>query len=280
MIKFIKWGLTGLVGLIFLAAAVLYGGSEFIVRRTVDGPMPAIRVVADAEAVVRGAQLGRTRGCDGCHGRNLQGRMFLDIPNVARIHAPNLTRTAQMSDAELARSIRAGVRPDGTALWVMPSATFSGLTDQDTADIIAWLRSHPAAGPEHPRIALALMGRLGILMGKFTSAPAEVAHAKTTPAFDAGPAFSRGRYLATTACSECHGSNLGGANLGASAPDLLIAAGYDLPMFTRLMRTGVAMDGKTRGLMSEVSRDNFSAFTDQEIADLHAYLRARAEQAS
>jgi hypothetical protein len=43
------------------------------------------------------------------------------------------------------------------------------------------------------------------------------------------------------------------------------------------MRTGVAMDGKTKGLMSEVARENFTSFTDEDIAALHAYLTARAE---
>lgn len=279
MIKILKWGLIGLLGLIVLATTVFYGASEFVIHRKVEAPLRSIHVIADAGAVARGAKLGRVLGCDGCHGSNLQGKLFLDIPNVAKIHAPNLTRTVQTSsDAELEQAIRSGVRPDGSALWVMPSAPFSSLTDQDTADIIAWLRSHPPAGSDHPRIAFGPLGRLGVLTGQFEPAPVAVAKARASPALDAGPAFRRGRYIAVTVCSECHGSNLGGADVAAPAPDLLMAASYDLPMFTRLMRTGVAMDGKTRGLMSEVSRDGFSAFTDQDIADLHGYLTARAER--
>ena len=46
------------------------------------------------------------------------------------------------------------------------------------------------------------------------------------------------------------------------------------------MRSGRGAGGRDLGLMSEVSRNDFSHFTDQEIEALHAYLKARAERLS
>jgi hypothetical protein len=55
-----------------------------------------------------------------------------------------------------------------------------------------------------------------------------------------------------------------------------VIGSYDLPEFTRLLRTGIGVDGKEHGLMSEVAKARFRHFTDEEIAGLHAYLVARA----
>ena len=52
---------------------------------------------------------------------------------------------------------------------------------------------------------------------------------------------------------------------------------YGLPEFTRPLRTGIGADGNEHGLMTEVARARFHLLTDQEIADLHAYLIARAQ---
>jgi hypothetical protein len=56
-------------------------------------------------------------------------------------------------------------------------------------------------------------------------------------------------------------------------PDLRIAAGYTLEQFTHFMRTGKARELK---LMSDMARRRFSHFTEDEIAELHGYLVARA----
>jgi mono/diheme cytochrome c family protein len=278
MLKFFKWGLIALVGVIVLAFAVVYGGSEIIIRSKPEIPMPTIVAASDPGAVARGAYIGRTVGCDGCHERNLQGGVWSDKAWVGTIHTANLTRAiGGYTDSQLARAIRSGVRADGSQLWEMPSETWTTMTDAEVADVIAWLRTHPAAGPVQPRESFGPLGRLAILMGKAKATPAYVIEAKANPAFDAGPPLSRGRHLAMTVCGECHGSDLKGRP--GFTPDLLIAASYDMPGFTKLMRTGVAMDGKTKGLMSEVARENFSSFTDADIAALHAYLTARAETA-
>ena len=279
MMKFIRWGLIALTGLIVLAFAVVYGGSEIIIRSKPETPMPTIVAASDPGAVARGAYIGRVSGCDGCHERNLQGGEWHSSGFWnSRLYTANLTRVVpRYTDSQLARAIRSGVRADGTKLWSMPSETWTTMTDAEVADVIAWLRTHPAAGPERPRESFGPLGRLKILLGLTKPIPDWVAVARTNPAFDAGSQYAYGRHLTVRVCSECHRSNLKGEP--GWTPDLLIAASYDLPGFTKFMRTGVAMDGKEKGLMSEVARENFSAFTDADIAAIHAYLTARAEAA-
>ena len=53
---------------------------------------------------------------------------------------------------------------------------------------------------------------------------------------------------------------------------------YDLPAFSKLMRTGVPADGRKLKLMDEVARNDFSHLTDEELSALHAYLVERARR--
>ncbi|CAN5155687.1 hypothetical protein BH10PSE1_BH10PSE1_02720 [soil metagenome] len=275
--KILRWVLIALAGLGVLGIVVLYGASEIVIRRTANPPMPMIVAASDPGAVARGAYLGRLYGCDGCHERTLHGGEWESSFWVGSVHTANLTRAIPAyTDSQLARAIRSGVRADGSQLWEMPSETWVHATDAEMADLIAWLRSHPPSGPAQPRERFGPLWRLKILMGAARATPAYVVEARGKPAFDVGPQFARGRHIAITVCAECHQSDLKGEP--GRNPDLLIAASYDLPGFTRLMRTGGPMDGKDKGLMSMVARENFTSFTDADIAALHGYLTARAER--
>ncbi len=45
----------------------------------------------------------------------------------------------------------------------------------------------------------------------------------------------------------------------------------------RLLRTGTAFGERTLGLMTRVAKDRLHHLSDQEIADIHDYLVARAK---
>jgi len=77
------------------------------------------------------------------------------------------------------------------------------------------------------------------------------------------------------ACVECHGVDLRGVPV-FNTPDLNIGAAYDLPRFERLLATGIAADGGTKGVMSIVARNRFSLLTSEEVKALHDYLVKRA----
>lgn len=279
-LRWIRNGLLALLVLAVIAAAGIYALSEYVMRRTHDAPAASVALPAGIAALAEGERLARIRGCFGCHGKQLQGKMFVDDPMLAYVSAPNLTRSVERhSDAELARIIRHGVRPDGRSVAIMPSSMYLALTDDDLGRILAYLRSAPKTDGVDRVVRLGPLGRLGVAIGQF---PLEVEMVQRAAALaDTYPAgndtHALGAYLARTVCTECHGLALEG---GDDTPALAIALAYSLEDFTRLMRTGVALGDRELGLMTQVARSRFSHFTDAEIAALHAFLVARAGPAA
>lgn len=271
-------GLAGLLTVCLFVVLGAFAASEMMLRQSY--PKVPVTLVAnhDAASIARGRRLATIAGCHDCHGADLGGKLFHDEPMLVRAWAPNLSlAAAHQSDADLDRAIRHGVAADGRSLWIMPSDAFSRLSDRESADLIAYIRTFAPHGQPQPALQAGPIGRVAILLGKFHSAPAILAREGDKAAPDVGPAYAQGRQLAR-ACMECHGLDLtGGA--ATKAPDLMIAGAYDDADFKRLLRTGVAAGGRKVGLMSEIAPVRFNALSDQEIEALHGYLRARAERA-
>ena len=66
---------------------------------------------------------------------------------------------------------------------------------------------------------------------------------------------------------------------GLHAPDLAIAAAYELEAFRPLLRTGAPLGGRQLRTMDQVARRDFSHLTDEEIAAIHACLVERTRHA-
>ena len=81
--------------------------------------------------------------------KGLSGGMVFDEPPFRAV-ASNITPDAatgigRWTDAQLARAIREGVRPDGSVIGPpMPMEFYRHLADSDLAAIVAWLRAQPA----------------------------------------------------------------------------------------------------------------------------------------
>jgi len=273
-LKWVGYGLAGLAGLVLLTIVGAFGASEAMLRWPAARPAARTIASADGGAIERGRKIAVIEGCHNCHGDRFEGKLFHDEPAIVRAWAPNLSlAAATQSDAQLDGAIRHGVGADGRRLWIMPSEAFAQLTDQETSDLLAYLRTFKAAGVKQPVLQVGPAGRIGLLLGKFQSAPQMVAEAKAAP-MDAGPRHAAGRSLSRT-CVECHGQDLrGGGPTGA--PDLTIAASYDRADFERLLRTGIAAGERKVGLMTEVAPARFSILSSREIGELHEYLKARA----
>jgi cytochrome c553 len=227
--------------------------------------------------VARGRRVAKLNGCHDCHGAQLQGQLFHDEMPIIRAWGPNLSRTlAAHSDADFDRAVRHGVGLDGRRLWMMPSSAFAHLTDQEMADLMAYLRTYKPTGQAQPRFQVGHIGRLGVLLGQFKSEADTIKADAGLKLEDAGPEHAQGRDLAR-ACIECHGPTLKGSPVMKS-PDLAIAASYDPADFARLMRTGIAAGDRKVGLMTLVGRSRFSGLTPDEVAALHGYLKARAQR--
>ncbi len=280
-LRWLGYLVAAVLVLALLAALWIWIASARVMGSTHQGkPEPLSRPTAALQADA--ARQLKVLGCVSCHGEGLRGQLMFSEPKVADVYAPNLTLiAAKASDQQLARGIRQGIGVDGRPLFVMPSAQYSRLGDAEVASLIAAIRQLPRGGEQTPANSFGPIGRLGIATGKFPDQPSQVEHYRNNMPADLGPQYAAGRKLAMVNCAECHGAAFGGGEPkpGTMAPDLAIAGAYDLPAFRTLMREGVAPGGKKLGLMREVARDDFSHFTDQEIAAIHDYLAERAARA-
>src|SRR6188508_645438 len=147
MRQILKWTgivLGALAGLALLAALYVYVASQRVVSRTYDAPLTAFNAPSDRDSIHRGERLTAMYGCNNCHGASLTGSDMFDFPGIVHITAPNLTKVVkEYTDEELERVIRRGVKRDGTSTWIMPSAMFNRLTDEDLSAIVAYVRSFP-----------------------------------------------------------------------------------------------------------------------------------------
>jgi len=233
-------------------------------------------IPSDAASIAAGRYVARTRGCFGCHGQQLEGKDFdqqWDWP--ARAVAPNLARLAREHDiATLEAAIRQGIGSNGKALVSMPSYNFARLSDDDTAKLIAFLRSAPVVEQELPRPRLGWRARWDLGFGGEWLYE-DWADAVPSLQIDAGmnPELARGEYLAMTMCNECHGLDLRGQSLyPPPTPDLAVIAVVDRDEFERIIRTGKGFGGRDLGLMTLVAPDRFAALTKQDVDALYLYL--------
>jgi len=284
MRKFLRWlgyALAAILAAFLIFLAWVWIASSRVVTRVHEAAAEPLALPSPAQLADAGRQ-ARILGCTNCHGPDLRGGMVFDGQPFATVRAPNLTLlAARASDQQLAQAIRQGIGRDGRALFIMPSDQYSRLSDQEVAAIVVAIRRMPRGGSVVPRIKWGPIGRFALATGGIRPARANIEDFRVRQPFDTGPAEAAGRRLAATACAACHGPDLsGGAAEGGSnaPPDLAVAGAYDLAQFRVLMRTGVPPGGRDLGMMKEVAERDFSSFSDEEVAQLHAYLRARADR--
>lgn len=280
-----KW-----LGLILGVVVVLVAGlfatawavSERSLEKTWSVQDPPLGEAVAGASLDHGRHLFATRGCADCHGANGAGKLLVDAPNVIRIVPSNLTlsvRDPAWSDDALAAAIRHGVRPDGTALMIMPTGDYPDLDDHDVASLIAYLRTLPTVADEPGQTQVRPLGRVLYLLGKLPLLPAErVDHAprqrKAPPAL-ANAAY--GGYIAKV-CTGCHRDDFSGglvlepgtppsANLTPHADGL---AAWNEDDFLHLMRTGKRPDG--RELHPMMPWRSYSQMQDVELRAIWAYL--------
>lgn len=167
---------------------------------------------ARAETLLeRGAYLMRgVAACGNCHAargdkgqilaeKGLSGGMVFDEPQF-KAQARNLTPDPETgignwTDAQLAKAIREGVRPDKSVIGPpMPVEFYRRMSDRDVAAIIVWLRTQPPVRNEVPKSVY-----------KMPLPPNYGPALKTVKAPAAGDRIRYGEYLVTIGhCMECH----------------------------------------------------------------------------
>lgn len=279
--KYWKWIRRVAITLSVLAvlAGMAYGAVFLAVEAALQVPATALLATTRLPPgnADEGARLARILGCRGCHRDDLGGGVFAEVPYAFRLVAPNLTEARhRYSDAHLLRLLRTGAKRDGRLALVMPNKAFQRLRDQDVADLIAYLRAVPEVASEHPPSEIRLLGRIGIVAGEYSLEDMHADPTESPPVRADRREADRGRYLVTVACTECHGMDLAGYP-EEGTPGLAVAKAYTPEEFDRLMRTGITKAGteSTSGLMTEMGRKRFPAFTDEEVAAIKAYLDRR-----
>ncbi|HEX7071684.1 MAG TPA: c-type cytochrome [Rhodothermales bacterium] len=280
--RILKW--IGIVVLGIVVLLLVIGGAMYFVGSSrVDASYQvataSLSIPSDSTSLAYGEHLTRIHGCRDCHGADFSGQVFVDAPPF-RITASNLTpgeggigKTYTENDFD--RAIRHGVRPNGRALFIMPSAAFHRMSDADAAALIAYLRTIPAVDNVLPPTEIRAPGRL--MAAGLIDADMEVnlAPARSEPPPPAGPTAEYGQYLTSITCAYCHGQDLRGAQPpnpdSPPAPDLIRAGAWTVDQFKHAMRTGMRPAG--------VPIDqNFMPITftmemaDHELEAIHAYL--------
>lgn len=155
----------GMQGMIVIALAMLGALTACAGPRSGGGGAPT----TDRSALVeRGHYLVRIMDCTGCHTPGALG----GTPDPSRplagadvgfaypggvVYPPNLTSDRETglgdwTDAQIAAAVRQGVSRDGRPLVpIMPWPSYSALTPDDTAALVAYLRTVPAIRQPTPR---------------------------------------------------------------------------------------------------------------------------------
>jgi mono/diheme cytochrome c family protein len=169
----------------------------------------AATAVAAEPSLERGEYLVRgPAGCGNCHTpqgpngpdmANELGGFLVEKSEMFEAWAPNITpggRVAGWSDAELARAIREGIRPDGSVIGPpMPIVLYRRLSDDDLMSMVMFLRTIAASDNVTPASTY-----------NIPLPPAYGPPIDSVPSIPAGVTVEYGEYLAgpVAHCVECH----------------------------------------------------------------------------
>lgn len=212
--KILKW--TGIILLLIIAGVSITTASRQNMKY--EAPYPGIKASTDTAIIAKGRHLVlNTAHCVGCHSAaNVDsidfnktdlplsgGRMF-DI-GIGKVYSKNITPDMETgigryTDAEIARALYYGVRPDGTVVFdFMP---FHNISMEDMTAIISYLRVQKPVKNKVPANTLDIVGNLvKAFMVKPVGPTGEIPLAIKK---DTSAAY--GRYLAMSVaeCNGCH----------------------------------------------------------------------------
>lgn len=302
--KILKW--TGIV-----TATLVVGVALAVVimeRRTYDPGLPAIAASRDPAVIAHGRYIVYGAGhCTACHGdpaRKADFQAGKDAPlsgghefrlPIGTVRSPNITPDVEtgigaMSDGQLARSLRHGVRRDGQKL--APFMPFAHLSDQDLTAVISYLRAQP---PVKKAVVTRELNVLGHVVAAFVLKP--VGPTQPVPVTSpVGATVERGRYLvhSVAGCADCHtkrdlrtGKFVGAPLSGGTeflertpveqtfvSPNLTPHAGtgrittWNEDIFVARLQTGRGPDG------SPMPWSSYGRLNEEDMRAIYRYLRS------
>jgi mono/diheme cytochrome c family protein len=263
--------------------------SEMALRQTWRIDEAALSIPTDADAIARGEHVAITRGCPECHGKDFGGTVVMETPPIGRLAAPNVTHgkgglPADFNDVDWERAIRHGIKPDGRALLFMPARDFAGLSDADTADLIAYVKQAPPVDRELAPSYIGPVGRALFAFGQLPMLDARLIDqsARHPARMESAATGEYGRYLAQS-CTGCHGERFSGGPIPGAPPDFPTPANitpetttglgsWSKQDFYRVFREGKKPDGSD--VDPFMPWKAMGKFTDTELDALWTYLRS------
>jgi cytochrome c5 len=280
MRRVLKWFSIGsgvLVGILGVAALgmSMVGGARLERPRVVEAE--AVAIPGDSSALARGRHIVHF-ACEGCHGADLTG-MLLVPGGIGTVYSANITGLAtRRTDADLVRSIRHAVAPDGRQLAIMPAYAWVFFSREDLGAIIGHLKTlrHVGADPPEPRFTF--MGRIllaaGMLEGFF--AAEQIDHHAPFPQMpEIGANVATGEYYSRF-CRGCHGTDLRGGRVpdpaAPPAPSLAIIHAWSEDQFLEVFRTGRTPEGKELD-PAYMPWQDVAKLSRDELRGLYMYLQ-------
>jgi mono/diheme cytochrome c family protein len=212
--KILKWTGITILSVILILVIVVAGRQNL----RFDAPYPAIKASADSAVIAHGKEIAYGPAhCADCHyagnadsvfklGQEpaLSGGRIFELPlgnfYVRNITSDSITGIGRYTDGEIARVLRYGVRPNGTA--VIDFMPFHDMSDEDLTAVISFLRSSKPVRNPVPDHTVTMLGRvIKAFMIKPVGPTGEVP--KSIPR-DTTAVY--GKYLANSVanCAGCH----------------------------------------------------------------------------
>lgn len=291
MKKILKWFgivLGSLLGLVVLTlvALSLIGGARL--NRRYDVQVESISIPTDEQSIAAGEHWARAI-CIGCHEPDLSGGPFFEAP-FGNFDAANLTPGVgglgdSYSDEDWVRSLRHGIRPDGTSVLIMPSHSFWYFSDEDLGELIAYLKTLPPVDQDVREPSFNILGKAMLAAGVLGEyiLPAEIISHEARPAQYpvAGETPEYGEYLVfVSSCQDCHGVELSGGKSADPAAKLApnLTPGGELAVwdeadFVKAIREGVTKSGHELD-PEQMPWEHYKYFSDEELRAMWLYLQS------
>ena len=287
--RLIILGVVGSVGLVVLAVGGLYFAAKSQLSQTHELDVAAIDIPEDDEdAIERGKYLvDHVMGCShsDCHQSDMGGGATINQFPLGLVYAPNLTGgngsvVTNYTSEDWVRTVRHGLKPDGTRAFIMPSEDYWSFPDSDIAAVVAYIKSLPAVDRESKEHSL---GPIGLLIAATEPVYAwdKIDHNAERPKAERGPTEEWGKVM-VGACTGCHGPTLsGGLVPGADpswpearniTPDEATGIGsWEYEDFQKALTTGVRPDGTT--LHDSMPFKAYAGMHEEDIEALWKYLQ-------
>jgi len=280
--------LGSLVGLILVAALVMFLMGNARLNKTYDFPPTNLTIPTDAASIARGQHIAETL-CEGCHSPDLSGiNDWFEGGPLGTIDSANLTSGAggigqTYTDEDFVRAIRHGIDQKGKPTFMPAVVSTANLSDEDLAAIIAYVKSVPPVDHSTNGKQFTPLAKILFTAGVLPSFPAEVVNHEThVTAPPAAVTAEYGSYLMDTHdCRICHGQNMNGAKFPDPTQNIItpnLTQGGELGFWTEAefintIRTGTTPSGHALN-PEHMPWKEFRHMTDDELKAIWAYLQS------